>query len=132
MQDYRDLIVWEKAHEVALSVYLHTSGFPRTESFGLTAQMRRAGVSIASNIAEGCGYRSHRQFERFLQRAMGSASELQYHVLLARDLTYLDLVSYEGLDASITDVKRMLASLISKVHARTTSNSRHPKRTSDH
>ena len=115
MKDFRDLKVWEKAHEMTLAVYKATSRFPAEERFGLTSQMRRACVSIPSNIAEGCGKDGDKDFKRFLQIAMGSGSEVEYQFLLARDLEYLDAQSYQLLNTRIIEVKRMLASLINKL-----------------
>ena len=89
MKDFRDLNVWRKAHEIALDVYRVTKSFPREELYALTSQMRRSGVSIATNIAEGCGKHSDADFARFVVIALGSASEFEYQVLLARDLGFL-------------------------------------------
>ncbi|HLK31639.1 MAG TPA: four helix bundle protein [Terriglobales bacterium] len=86
MKDYKHPDVWTKAHELTLSVYQASFGFPRSEVYGLTSQMRRAAISICANIAEGSGRKSDSELARFLQIARGSASELDYHVLLARDL----------------------------------------------
>ena len=90
MRDFRDLEVWRKAHEVTLAVYQMTRIFPREEVYGLTAQMRRSAASVCANIAEGCGRRGGRELARFLQIAAGSASELEYHLLLAADLKLVD------------------------------------------
>ena len=73
MKDFKELKVWEKAHKLAVAIYKATLTFPKTEVYGLTSQMRRAGVSIPANIAEGCGRRSEVEFARFLQIAMGSS-----------------------------------------------------------
>ncbi|MEX2158013.1 MAG: four helix bundle protein [Dehalococcoidia bacterium] len=116
MKDFRDLKVWEKAHELVLGVYRATATFPKEEQYGLTTQLRRCSSSIPANIAEGCG-RSEGDFGRFLQIAMGSASELEYHALLAHDLKLLNDASYDRLAADVTEVKRMLASLIKTVKA---------------
>jgi len=89
VKGFKDLQVWQKAHELALAVYHATSAFPREELFGLTSQMRRSSASIAANIAEGCGRRSDGEMCRFLQIARGSAAETEYHVLLAQDLHFL-------------------------------------------
>ena len=89
MKDFRNLKVWEKSHQLALAVYKATSTFPRHELYGLTSQIRRACASIPANIAEGCGRSGDAELARFLQIAMGSASELEYHLLLARDLGFL-------------------------------------------
>ena len=86
MQSFRNLKVWEKAHSVTLDIYIVTRAFPREEIYGLTSQMLRASASIGANIAEGSCRKGDAEFGRFLQIAMGSASELEYHLLLARDL----------------------------------------------
>jgi four helix bundle protein len=112
MRDFRGLKVWQKAHRFALDLYRDTQGFPAEERFGLTAQLRRAAVSVASNIAEGCGREGERDFARFLSIAGGSASEVEYQLLLARDLGYLPDELHRPLDAQINEVKRMLNSFI--------------------
>jgi four helix bundle protein len=90
MADYRDLDLYKCAHQLALATYRATSNFPDREKFGLTSQLRRAAVSIPSNIAEGAGRSSHKDFARFLRVAVGSANELECQLLLARDLGFLD------------------------------------------
>jgi four helix bundle protein len=115
MKDFRDLKVWEKAHQLTLLVYQSTANFPKQEQYGLTSQIRRACSSIPANIAEGCGRRGNAEFHRFLQIAMGSASELEYHLLLARDLHYLEPENHQKLHDLLVEVKRMLASLLEKV-----------------
>jgi four helix bundle protein len=117
MQDFRQLKVWVKSHDLTLGLYTATTGFPKTEMYGLTSQMRRSSSSIPMNIAEGCGCASDAAFGRFLQIAMGSASELEYQLLLARDLGFLPTSEYEGLNDSVSEVKRMLASFILKLRA---------------
>jgi len=89
MKDFRDLKVWEKAHALVLECYEATKPFPREEIFGLVSQIRRAAASIPANIAEGCGRRGNAELHRFLQMAMGSANEVEYHLLLSKDLGYL-------------------------------------------
>ena len=86
MQSFRNLRVWEKSHQLTLDVYTSSKAFPRDEMFGLTSQMRRASASIGMNIAEGCCRKGDTEMARFLQIAMGSASELEYQFLLAHDL----------------------------------------------
>jgi four helix bundle protein len=117
MKDFRELKVWEKAHKLTLAVYKYTATFPKNELYALTSQIRRSCASIPANIAEGCGRQGDAELARFLQIAMGSASELEYHLLLARDLTFLDGSDYECLNNDVTDVKRMLTSLIKKLRA---------------
>ena len=86
MKDFRDLKAWERAHPLTLAIYRATRAFPREELYGLTSQLRRGATSVSSNIAEGCGRGSDADFARCLQIAMGSASEVEYQLLLARDL----------------------------------------------
>jgi len=115
MKSFRDLRVWEKAHFLALESYRATNCFPKGEVFGLTSQIRRAAVSIAANIAEGCGKRGNAEFQRFLNIACGSASELEYHFLLAHDLRLLDDRVYSELNTNVVEVKRMLSALARKI-----------------
>lgn len=117
MRDFRGLKVWEKAHELTLAAYKATAVFPKDELYGLTSQIRRASVSIPANITEGCGRDGDAEFARFLQIAMGSASEVEYHFLLARDLGFLDSAAYIQLSQQVVEVKRMLASFIQKLKA---------------
>ena len=117
MQGFRNLKVWDKAHRLALDVYRTSTSFPREERYGLTIQMRRACVSVGANIAEGCCRKGDAELGRFLQFAMGSASELEYELLLARDLKFVNLTDFQRLEAEVTEVKRMLASLLVKLKA---------------
>ena len=117
MRDFRDLKVWEKAHRLTLAAYKATSTFPQHELFGLTSQLRRASVSIPANIAEGCGRSGSPELARFLRIAFGSASELEYHIILSADLCYLNKSNSEHLIKQVTEVKRMLTSLIQKLMA---------------
>lgn len=117
MQDFRNLEVWQRAHQVVLAVYRVTTGFPSGERFGLTSQMRRCAVSIPSNIAEGSGRDSDPDFARFLRISMGSASELDYQLLLARDLGFMDEESYDDLSTELARVKRMLNGLLKRLDA---------------
>ncbi len=118
VRDFRDLKVWEKAHNLTLAVYRATKPFPSEERFGLTSQMRRSGASIPANIAEGCGRRGDAELARFMQISMGSASELEYHVLLARDLGFLNESDYEDLTEAVIEVKKMLSSFIRTLRSR--------------
>jgi four helix bundle protein len=115
MKDFRDLTVWQRSHELALAVYRDTQRFPKEELFGLTSQMRRCAVSIPSNIAEGCGRGTDADFARFIQMAMGSASEVEYQLLLAKDLGYLSDSAYESLNAIVIAIKRMSAGLLKRL-----------------
>jgi len=115
MRNFRKLSVWEKSHTLTLNIYKSTSSFPKEELYGLTSQMRRAASSIPSNIAEGCGRNTQAQFARFLNIAFGSASELEYQLILSKDLSFINNEAFSELFEKITEVKRMLYSLIQKV-----------------
>jgi four helix bundle protein len=117
MKDFRELKVWQKAHDLTLAVYRVTRDFPREELYGLTSQIRRASASIAANLAEGCGRNGDAEFARFCSIAMGSASELEYHLLLARDLKLFKPGDYDDLEPRVTELKRMLTALFQKLNA---------------
>ena len=117
MRDFRELKVWEKGHRLTLAVYKATVRFPQDELYGLTSQIRRSCASIPANIAEGCGRSGDAELACFLRIAMGSASELEYHLLLAHDLNLLDTSDYEPLTKYVTEIKRMLTSFIQKLTA---------------
>ncbi|WP_321473863.1 four helix bundle protein [uncultured Paludibaculum sp.] len=117
MKDFRELKVWEKAHRLTLVVYRNTAAFPREEMYGLTSQLRRATSSIPANLAEGCGRSGDAGFARFCTIALGSASEVEYHLLLARDLNLLKPKEFKDLTRRTTEAKRMLTSLIQKLKA---------------
>ena len=110
MKDFRGLKVWEKAHRFVIGIYKETHRFPADERFRLTVQLRRSAVSVASNIAEGCGRDTDRDFARFLTIAAGSACESEYQVLLAHDLGYISEEVYKDLGEQIVEIKRMLTS----------------------
>jgi four helix bundle protein len=117
MKDFRQLKVWEKAHALTLGIYSVTSRFPREELFGITSQVRRSSASIAANIAEGCGRTGDGDFHRFPNIAAGSAVEVEYFLLLARDLSFIPTDVYEKFQPEVVEVQRMLASLLRKVDA---------------
>jgi len=117
MKDFRKLKVWEKAHQLVLTVYQLTTPFPREETYGLTAQIRRSALSIPSNIAEGCGRDGDAELARFCLIARGSATELEYQILLAHDLSRITSEHYEQLSEEITEIKRMLTVLVQKLNA---------------
>ena len=89
MRNYRDLEVWDKAHKLTLQLYQRSRSFPKEEFYGLTSQLRRSAMSVGANLAEGCGRQTTPELARFVRIAMGSASELDYHLLLAHDFGYL-------------------------------------------
>ena len=118
MKDFRQLKVWERAHQLTLAVYRATTTFPRDETYGLSSQIRRAASSIPSNIAEGCGRDGDAELSRFCQMARGSASELEYHILLTRDLELIQPNQYEQLTQQVVEIKRMLTVLVQKLNAK--------------
>lgn len=115
MKNFRDLKVWERAHGLTLKIYRLTKTFPTQEQYGITSQIRRAAVSVPANIAEGCGRGSDNDFARFLEIAFASASELEYLLLLSKDLELIDSSSHGNITAEVEEVKRMLYSLIQKL-----------------
>jgi four helix bundle protein len=108
MQDFRKLQVWQRGHRLALAMYRATTAFPTFELYGLTSQIRRSAASIPANIAEGCGMASGAELRRFVQIAMGSASELEYHILLAHDLGYIQDDQYDTLASELVELRRMM------------------------
>jgi four helix bundle protein len=117
MKDFKQLVVWQKSHQLTLAVYKVTTTFPKEELYGLTSQIRRASASIPANIAEGCGRDGDGELGRFLHIAMGSASELEYHLLLAHDLGFIESIQYEKLNSDLIEVKRRLNAFIQKLKA---------------
>lgn len=115
MKDFRQLQVWDVAHHFVLAVFKLTACFPPQQRYGLRTQIERAATSIAANIAEGCGHDSNAEFQRYLQIAAGSASEVEYELLLARDLGFIQETDHQRLDADLVRVEKILRSLIQKV-----------------
>ena len=115
MRDFRELSVWNKSHQLTLDCYGATKTFPRDELYGLVSQIRRASASIGCNIAEGCGRSGNGDFQRFLQLAAGSASEVEYELLLSHDLGYIPSETYVALSAQTIEIKKMLTALSRKV-----------------
>jgi four helix bundle protein len=115
MQDYRKLLVWEKAHQYVLSIYDMTVKFPNEERYGLTSQIRRATVSMPANIAEGCGRETNNELRRFLYIAMGSGSEVDYYLLLIHDLKWIETAEYQRLSSELNSIQRMLNDFIQKL-----------------
>ncbi|HUE95874.1 MAG TPA: four helix bundle protein [Longimicrobiaceae bacterium] len=117
MRDFRKLHVWEKAHGLVLKIYRCTSKFPREEQYGLTAQLRRAAIAIPANLAEGYGRWGDGELRHFLSIAIGSAAELEYHLLLARDLDYIPDSDHNALRDQLHEVQKMLVALQARVRA---------------
>jgi four helix bundle protein len=112
MQDFRRLDVWRRSHEFVLRVYSLSKQLPIDERYGLTSQIRRAAGSIPANIAEGCGRKGRSELWQFLHMSMGSASELEYFLLLARDLHMIAPALHREAEAELLEIKRMLAGLL--------------------
>jgi len=115
VKDFRQLRVWEKAHQLALAIYKISSWFPKEELYGLTSQIRRASMSVPTNIAEGCGRGTDAEFAHFLQIAMGSACETEYEWLLCLELGFVLPDEYKNMQEVLEEVKRMLATLLKTV-----------------
>lgn len=111
MGDFKKLKVWQKSHQLALAVYKSTAAFPAQERYGLTGQLRRASTSIPANIAEGCGRGTDNELDRYVRISLGSSTELEYHLLLARDLGHLSRSDYDLLSTATLEVQSMLAGL---------------------
>ena len=115
MKNFRELQIWRRSHRLTLAIYKATKQFPREELYGLTSQLRRACSSIPTNIAEGCGRDGDAELARFVQIAMGSASEVEYQLLLARDLEYLTADEYQTLNNELVEIKRMINAFIQQL-----------------
>jgi four helix bundle protein len=115
MQDFKHLLVWQKAHNLTLLLYKQTTKFPQFEIYGLTSQIRRCSASIGANIAEGTGRKGHAEFHRFLQMANGSTNELEYHLILSRDLGFIGDNEHRELTDHVVEIRKMLCSLINRV-----------------
>ncbi|KKW10964.1 MAG: hypothetical protein UY50_C0023G0010 [Parcubacteria group bacterium GW2011_GWA2_49_9] len=118
-KSYKDLIVWQKGIDLSVLVYELTEGFPNEERYALTSQMRRAVVSIPSNIAEGRCRSTKKDFCHFLHIALGSAAELETQIEIAKRISKTAKLSYGAVESLLTEVMKMLYSLISKLEART-------------
>jgi four helix bundle protein len=117
VRDFRTLKTWQRAHELTLAASRLTKTFPRGERYGLTSQINRAAASVGANLAEGCGSSSDAEFAQFVRIALRSASELEYHLLLARDLKLARQAEYDLIAPKAVEVKRMLTSLHKKLTA---------------
>jgi len=115
MRNYYDLKVWRPAHDLTLKIYRTVKSFPSEELFGLKSQMRRSASSIPTNLAEGCGRNSNPDFKRFVNIAIGSTSELEYQLLLAKDLNYMSQSIFDELTNNVIEIRKMLISLYKKV-----------------
>jgi len=117
MRDFHKFEVWQKAHGLTLAIYKITAAFPREERYGLTSQLRRAASSVPANLAEGCGRNGDAELASFCAIAAGSASELEYHLLLAKDLNLVKSEDFEDLSGRAAELKRMLSGLLRTLKA---------------
>lgn len=116
MRKFQNLEIWHKSHKLTLDIYEITRNqFPKDELYALTSQIRRASASIPTNIAEGCGRKTNQEFVRFLHIASGSATEVEYQLLLAKDLQYIAPVTFEDLNRKIIEIRKMIISFIKKI-----------------
>lgn len=113
MRDFRTLKVWQKSHQLTLAIYQLTKQFPSEERFGIISQMRQSSSSIATNIAEGCGRRGNKELRRFCLYSLGSLSELDYQLLLSKDLSYISTDQFKQYHQNVFELKKMLSSFIS-------------------
>jgi four helix bundle protein len=118
VQSYRDLVVWKKSMSLVLDVYSSTQAFPKIETYGLTSQLRRAAVSVPSNIAEGQARLSTGEFKQFLGNARGSLVEVETQILIARDLGYLEQQASERILSAAAEVGRILNGLLASLPSR--------------
>lgn len=117
VRNYRELEVWDRSHKLTLELYKLSRGFPREEIYGLTSQLRCAAVSIGANLAEGCGRRTSGELARFVRMAMGSASELDYHLLLCRDFEFMSKDQYDRSSRELVRIRKMLTGLLTSIEA---------------
>lgn len=115
MQDFREIKVWQKSHQLTLQIYKITKEFPKSELYGLVSQMRRAATSVPTNIAEGCVQRTDAQYARYLRISLGSANELDYQLFLVQDLHYITHEQYVSLHAEVDQIKKMPTSFIKQL-----------------
>ena len=108
MRDFHKLGIWQRSHQLTLDVYRASKVFPKDELFGLTSQIRRAAFSVPTNIAEGCGRASNKDYAHFLQIAIGSASEVEYELLLAHDLEYINDEAFNKLTSETIAIRKMI------------------------
>lgn len=118
MKDFKELIIWQRSHKLTLSIYNLSKSFPREEIYGLTSQMLRSAASIPTNIAEGTGRNTDPDFNRFLVLAMGSAAELEYQLILSKDLGYCNLAEFESLTNELIEIRKMINAFIQKIQLR--------------
>lgn len=115
MRDFKELKVWKQSHQLCLSIYDVTKGFPVDERFGIISQIRRASSSVPTNISEGCGHDSNKEFARYLRIASGSISEVEYLLTLSNDLKYLKDKQMNDLSNQVILIRKMLFNLVKAI-----------------
>ncbi len=115
MKDYKNLIVWKRSHHLVKEIYWLTNKLPKHEQFGITSQLRRASVSIPTNIAEGCGRNSNKELHRFMVIASGSASEVEYLLYLCLEMKYIEVNSYSKISSELVEIRKMITSYRQKL-----------------
>ena len=115
MRDFKKYDIWKLSHQFTLEIYALTEKFPQKEIYGIISQIRRASTSIPTNISEGCGRDSDAEFNRFLTIALGSASEVEYLLILSKDLNFISKITFEKLDKDINTIKRKIYTLKQKL-----------------
>jgi len=118
MSDFRKLLIWQKSMALITKIYFSTNNFPKEEIFGLTSQIRRSSISIPSNIAEGSGRESDKDFLRFLNISTGSLFEMQTQLEIAKNIAYLNQEEFNNLYEDSREVERMLVAFIKKIKDR--------------
>ena len=116
MRDFKKYDIWKLSHQLTLTIYTISNSFPKDETYNLVSQIRRSTLSIPTNIAEGCGRNSDKEFNQFLNIALGLATETEYLILLAKDLNYLDEVNYILLEQQINTIKSKIYTLKNKLN----------------
>ena len=127
MLNFKDLVIWQRSHNLTLDIYRATQYFPKEEMYGLTSQIRRAVSSIPTNIAEGCGRRTNAELANFLNIASGSASEVEYEILLAKEVGYIAPELYDAWTQEIGEIRSMLAAYMKRLKADENSEFRNQK-----
>ena len=112
MRNFQELSIWQRSHALTLKIYHYSQTFPKEEVYGLISQMRRSSASIPTNIAEGCGRNSNPEMKRFLIIATGSSSELEYQLILTKDLQYLSETSCNELQNELIEIRKMIHAFI--------------------
>ncbi len=116
MKDYRNIQAWQRSHKLALLLYKITDKFPAKENYGLTSQIRRAAVSVPTNIAEGCGRTTETELTRFMDISLGSLNEIEYLLLLSMELGYIEKEVYQNLSKEVIEIRKMLTAFVKTVH----------------